>query len=405
MGSVYPVRAQANAPPGGPSKCCQPPRRTTLPFSRTLLARSPRRRRPRPSQHRSSLRRRSDEKAPLPRHGVRWTAPACRKSVKKTGPMDVIRSCHYIAQSALGLQHAHDMANLVPSRHQTGQHPGRSRRCRQSPRHGPRPASFNDEEDILTKKYDENVLGTADYLAPEQALDSHGVESAPTFTAWAPLSTSLPYRSNALPRGFRGAKAESGSHQYVGNRSRSAPLRPEVPEKLVAIVDKMMAKDPFQRYQHHHRSGRGAATVDANADRSAAGRGNASAKPGGHWRPVLDRRRAAHASADLGDRRAAVATPPRKAWQVPSSGGMKPLTNPPSRPRVQGSVPARRRRRSPHRRPRDRFLPFGTPYPPHRPQAHSRHLCRVATMANPRPCRRRRRTRRPQPRSPALGTG
>ncbi len=35
---------------------------------------------------------------------------------------------------------------------------------------------FHDEEDILTKKYDENVLGTADYLAPEQALDSHGVD-------------------------------------------------------------------------------------------------------------------------------------------------------------------------------------------------------------------------------------
>ena len=25
--------------------------------------------------------------------------------------------------------------------------------------------------------YDENVLGTADYLAPEQALDSHGVDA------------------------------------------------------------------------------------------------------------------------------------------------------------------------------------------------------------------------------------
>src|SRR5207247_3952084 len=35
---------------------------------------------------------------------------------------------------------------------------------------------LNDEEDMLTKKYDENVLGTADYLAPEQALDSHSVD-------------------------------------------------------------------------------------------------------------------------------------------------------------------------------------------------------------------------------------
>ena len=35
---------------------------------------------------------------------------------------------------------------------------------------------FHDDEDVLTKKYDENVLGTADYLAPEQALDSHAVD-------------------------------------------------------------------------------------------------------------------------------------------------------------------------------------------------------------------------------------
>ena len=35
---------------------------------------------------------------------------------------------------------------------------------------------FNDDEDMLTKKYDESVLGTADYLAPEQAVDSHDVD-------------------------------------------------------------------------------------------------------------------------------------------------------------------------------------------------------------------------------------
>jgi len=35
---------------------------------------------------------------------------------------------------------------------------------------------FNDEEDMLTKKYNEDILGTADYLAPEQAVDSHGVD-------------------------------------------------------------------------------------------------------------------------------------------------------------------------------------------------------------------------------------
>ena len=40
-------------------------------------------------------------------------------------------------------------------------------------------ARFTDEDRAsLTVQYDENVLGTADYLAPEQAIDSHGVRCA-----------------------------------------------------------------------------------------------------------------------------------------------------------------------------------------------------------------------------------
>src|SRR5437762_10711885 len=95
--------------------------------------------------------------------------------VKKTGPMDVTRAAHYMRQSARGLQHAHDTAGIVHRDIKPGNilvdrtgavkvlDMGLAR-------------FFNDEEDILTKKYDENVLGTADYLAPEQALDSHGVD-------------------------------------------------------------------------------------------------------------------------------------------------------------------------------------------------------------------------------------
>src|SRR6266540_3546108 len=81
---------------------------------------------------------------------------------------DPIRAAHYIAQAAVGMQHAHELGmvhrdikpgNLLLDR--TGVikvlDMGLAR-------------FFNKQQDSVTEKYDDKcVLGTADYLAPEQA--------------------------------------------------------------------------------------------------------------------------------------------------------------------------------------------------------------------------------------------
>jgi serine/threonine protein kinase len=163
--------------------------------------------------------------------------------IKKTGPMDVLRAVHYMYQSAQGLQHAYESAGLVHRDIKPGNilidrtgvvkilDMGLAR-------------FFNDEEDILTKKYDENVLGTADYLAPEQALDSHSVDiRADIYSLGATFYFCLTGRTPFT----EGTVAQKLIWHQTRQPKPIRQLRPEVPAELVAIIEKMMAKDPAQR--------------------------------------------------------------------------------------------------------------------------------------------------------------
>lgn len=164
--------------------------------------------------------------------------------IKKTGPMNVLRACHYIRQAAQGLEHA-NRSGLVHRDIKPGNilvdrsgvvkvlDMGLAR-------------FFNDEEDILTKKYDENVLGTADYLAPEQALDSHSVDiRADIYGLGATFYFML---TGKTPFG-EGTVAQKLIWHQTRQPKAISELRPDVPPGIVAVINKMMAKDPAQRYQ------------------------------------------------------------------------------------------------------------------------------------------------------------
>jgi eukaryotic-like serine/threonine-protein kinase len=164
--------------------------------------------------------------------------------IKKTGPMEPLRAAHYIHQAAIGLQHASTAGlvhrdikpgNILVDREGTVKilDMGLAR-------------FFNDEEDILTKKYDENVLGTADYLAPEQALDSHGVDIRADIYS---LGATFYYVLTGRTPFNEGTVAQKLIWHQTRQPKPIRTLRPQVPEGLAAIIDKMMAKDPAQRYQ------------------------------------------------------------------------------------------------------------------------------------------------------------
>jgi hypothetical protein len=165
--------------------------------------------------------------------------------VYRSGPLDPVRAAQYIRQAAQGLQHAHEAglvhrdvkpANILVDRGGTVRvlDLGLAR-------------FFNDESDLLTLKYDENnVLGTADYVAPEQALNSHGVDIRADVYS---LGCTFFFILTGRPP-FPGGKA---AQKLIWHQVKPPPpvreLRPEVPEDMAAVLSKMLAKDPRQRYQ------------------------------------------------------------------------------------------------------------------------------------------------------------
>jgi serine/threonine protein kinase len=165
--------------------------------------------------------------------------------VKKSGPLGVLRAAHYMRQAALGLQHAHEAAGLVHRDIKPGNilvdrngivkilDMGLAR-------------FFHDEEDMLTRKYDENVLGTADYLAPEQALDSHGVDIRADIYS---LGATFYFCLTGHPPFVEGSVAQKLIWHQTRQPRALRLERPETPEGLIAVVERMMAKDPGHRYQ------------------------------------------------------------------------------------------------------------------------------------------------------------
>ena len=164
--------------------------------------------------------------------------------IARHGPMDPIRAAHYIAQSAVGLQHAHELGmvhrdvkpgNLLLDR--TGVikvlDMGLAR-------------FFNKTQDSVTEKYDDKcVLGTADYLAPEQAVSSTVDIRADIYSLGGTLYYMLTGQT-PFPDGTIAAK-------LVAHQTREpkpiTEYRSDVPEGILDVLAVMMAKNPNERYQ------------------------------------------------------------------------------------------------------------------------------------------------------------
>lgn len=179
------------------------------------------------------------------------------KIVEKKGPLPVVNACHYIRQAAQGLQHAHEKGmvhrdikpqNLMLTKR--GQIKvldfGLARL-----RHGDDVLRPNAEGDIdeasdgsLTRAG--SLLGTPDYMAPEQAADPRDADARADIyslgcTLYFLLTGQPPFANESALRKLK-------AHQHRAIKPVSE-FRRDVPAELVAVLERMVAKEPSDRFQ------------------------------------------------------------------------------------------------------------------------------------------------------------
>ncbi|MCS7046691.1 MAG: serine/threonine protein kinase [Gemmataceae bacterium] len=164
--------------------------------------------------------------------------------VYRNGVLSPLRAAHYIRQAALGLQHAHE-AGLV---HRDIK-PGNLLLDRQGVvkiLDMGLARFFHEDGGAFVNEYENGfVIGTADFVAPEQVVDSQVDIRADIYslggTLYYLLVGKCPFQD--------GTNAQKLIWHQVRQPKPVTRFRSDVPHDLLAILDKMMAKEPCRRYQ------------------------------------------------------------------------------------------------------------------------------------------------------------
>ena len=165
--------------------------------------------------------------------------------VKDRGPLDYVMAVDTIRQAADGLGHAHQLG-MVHRDVKPGNLLIDNQGIVKLLDLGLARFFKSDDEESLTIKHDEKVLGTADYLAPEQAIDSHQVDARADIYS---LGCTLYFALTGHPPFTDGTLVQ----RLLAHQTKTPPSvsyeRPDIDESLLAILDKMMAKKTANRYQ------------------------------------------------------------------------------------------------------------------------------------------------------------
>jgi hypothetical protein len=171
--------------------------------------------------------------------------PTLAHLVEQQGPLAVAPACHYTAQAALGLHHAHEAgwihrdvkpANLLVDRTGTVKllDLGLAR-------------FVLGEDEQLTKKLDDtSLIGTADYIAPELTLPDEVVDCRADIYS---LGATLFYLLTGRPPYNEGSILQKLMAHQLSDPPLLTQLRTSVPSELADLVQRMMARKSVRRPQ------------------------------------------------------------------------------------------------------------------------------------------------------------
>lgn len=172
------------------------------------------------------------------------------QQVREEGPLAVEMACEYMRQTAMGLQHAFENgmvhrdikpANLLVQKPFTALFPFGTIKILDMGL-----VYFPAKKDDSQLTVHGTVIGTPDYMSPEQTLDSHCVDIRSDLyslgcTFYFLLAGKPPFGDFPLMKKLL-------HHQTQPHKSIHE-LRPDVPAPVAAVLDKLLAKQQEDRFQ------------------------------------------------------------------------------------------------------------------------------------------------------------
>ncbi len=164
--------------------------------------------------------------------------------VQERGPLPVDRACDCIRQAALGLQHAFEQGmvhrDLKPHNLMLTS-AGRVKILDFGLAH-----FASEAADAAGLTSTGIVLGTVDYIAPEQADNAHQADIRSDIYS---LGCTLYHLLAGQPPFPTGSPLQKVLAHVEKKPQPLTELRPDLPEELMPVLERMMAKNPAHRYQ------------------------------------------------------------------------------------------------------------------------------------------------------------